>query len=624
MSIALLVISLILFLLGLAGFIIMMKKYVKDRAAIGASTGLKKISSSSKITDKKQLGLTLGSYLALSLSFLVLTLGIFLGHPEWQSVTSYVQGPLAGQSISYAGQLAYGIIGSILFGLSFVGFWGFYSIHFLKKNVDKKERKIFDICLYTLIPVFIISFFLWTQGFGAYLSYPLPNGFTITSEGIFLTYAGHRVDGFHIAFYGILIITGVFICYFYCDHYFYKKYGKHGILDTLVLVAFPSGVIGARIWYVVGNWNREFAGRDWTDVFAIWDGGLTILGGAAAGVIAGYIFLRLRRKYVDPRWAIDVCVPSILLAQAMGRMGNFFNCEVYGQTVSSAGWQWLPNWIINQMGINNNGSLVQAGFLNVPLFLIEALINIAGFFLITVVIKRLLKKWLVNGDLAGVYFMWYGIVRLIMEPTRNTAFTMGTDNAWSVVNSIAYIAIGLAIIAFLHLHDYYQNKKNIWPAIIVGGGLLFSSLFLPFAKSITVVEHGKMIASLTGFEVLFNNGSPLFMVGFVFLLIAFVALIAVLILYLLKEKEIAQYVLFGSAGAALISAAFMFLGTNNLTLYAYPEASVNLSYGFAITALLEAIFIAGTLGIVLGKYIKKKPLPEPPGIKKENITSTNA
>jgi hypothetical protein len=102
---------------------------------------------------------------------------------------------------------------------------------------------------------------MWSEGFAPYLSYPLINGFSITGSGWIWTTSADIANykPLHIAFYGIIMLFGVCVSYWVCDHKFYQEFHKHGILDTLVIIAFPAGVIGARIWYVVGNWNREFA-----------------------------------------------------------------------------------------------------------------------------------------------------------------------------------------------------------------------------------------------------------------------------------------------------------------------------------------------------------------------------
>ncbi|OPZ34396.1 MAG: Prolipoprotein diacylglyceryl transferase [Tenericutes bacterium ADurb.BinA155] len=230
-------------------------------------------------------------------------------------------------------------------------------------------------------------------------------------------------------------------------------------------------MIGGRIGYVIGNWNGDGAGGPnfhqdflngrWYTIFEIWNGGLTILGGALGGIIAGVIFFMKRRKYVNVRWAADVIVPTILVAQAIGRWGNFFNHEVYGAEVDMNQWMFLPTWLRNQMAIDfANGQPIAGGKMYVPLFLIESLINLVGYFVIKYAIGKPLKKWLAKGDLAGCYLIWYGITRIIMEPMRDPSFNMGSDGKWSIIWSGIYIGLGVLTILFFHLFDYFRNKKR--------------------------------------------------------------------------------------------------------------------------------------------------------------------
>lgn len=578
-------------------------------------------------------------YLAVGVSWLLIACGfclfgvsILLFNPAWSSISAYPQGSLfEGEAIIYGLQVFLIVFGGFLFGASLASLSGSWALKFLKvRKIDPSFKKIINIVFYVSIPVLIVAFLLATSGYGPYLSYPLWSGIQIDGSGIHMVTAADRGgDGLHIAFYAICILTGVFICYFVCDHYFYKRYGKHGILDTLVLVAFPAGVIGARIWYVVGNFEREFANGDWTDVFKIWDGGLTILGGAAFGIIVGYLFMRWRKKYVDPRWALDIIVPTILLAQAMGRWGNFFNCEVYGQVTSVDGWRFLPNWLLLQMNVNNDGSLLGPGLINTPLFLIEGFVNVVGFFLIYVGIGRFLKRWTVPGDLAGAYFTWYGLVRLIMEPLRNANFNMGMDNSWSISNSIAYILIGLALILALHLHDYYVKNKKNYPFALCSVICLFIGLFLPFAQSLTVADGvGDVVATYSGFALMFELGAPIFLASYILTIIALLIFICSFLLALFPLKQcprIHEYFLYAGGIVSLVAAIMVFFGDKALSLP--PELgnnglAITLSYGFVLLALVAGVSTV----LALARFIAgcpKKPLPPSPFLKNkidENIS----
>lgn len=405
-------------------------------------------------SDLKMLGLALGLY-ALAGGMCQAATASFM---HWDCVNGF-------------GAMA--IIGAVFFCPSFALLWISFFLRFWRADLEPKQLKLIKILLYSAIPASLVFFWLWGQGVGPYLKYPLVSGLAIGDYGLkWMTAESSPAGGLHIAWYGVIIITGFLTSYFISDHEFYKKYHKHGILEGCLFVVFIFGILGARIWYVVGNWNGDVAGGvafadevaagRWWKIFAIWEGGLTILGGAVAGILSGMVYMLLRRKYVNVRWTMDVVIPTILLAQAIGRWGNFFNNEVYGQTVNVAdGWWWLPTWIQNQMNFDGaTRTFLPAGQINVPLFLIEGMLNIAGFFVIAKLIPAIWKKHRSLGDLGGFYMIWYGGVRMILEPLRNANYNMGTDGQWSFWNSMIYIIIGVAMIAGFQLWDFIRMKQG--------------------------------------------------------------------------------------------------------------------------------------------------------------------
>ncbi len=577
---------------------------------------------------KKPLLLALSGAFALGLGFLLLALTAFLASPGWAGITAFpTESVFAGRSVNYALYLSSALIGAFVFGVTATLLNGAMVVLVKKEKLDGENKKLVKTVLYCSIPLAVFSFVLATSGFGPYLEYPLVNGIGFGNEGVYWLRVGESHDGLHITWYALCYLIGVAICYVICDHKMYKRYGRHGIIDTLVLVAFPAGIIGARIWYVVGNFEREFAGRPWYSVFEIWNGGLTILGGAAVGIVVGFIFMRLRRKYVDPRWAVDVIVPTILLAQFVGRWGNFFNCEVYGQAVSVEGWSFLPNWLLEQMHVSNGGSLLPAGEIYVPLFLIEGVINLVGYFVISKGLPALFGKRLVPGDLGGAYFIWYGIVRMIMEPMRDTNFNMGTDDAWSVVNSMAYVFIGLAVVLLLHLHDDYLRRRDPLPSAVAAFALAFLSFFAPLLPSINLVD-GSEVIPMGGYEAIGSGEAPLFLAALVLLAMSGVILLAVLLLSILRRKGKFAYslsfpwltlgrgkgrpetfdfesLLFLSAIPFLaLAALFFFIGTGTLgpSFFVGEGSSVNLSYGFSLAAIFLIIAALLPLTVLLARY----------------------
>jgi phosphatidylglycerol:prolipoprotein diacylglycerol transferase len=152
----------------------------------------------------------------------------------------------------------------------------------------------------------------------------------------------------------------------------------------------------------------------------------------------------VKRKDIPIIKALDFAVPTILVAQAIGRWGNFFNQEVYGDPIVNVeGWMWLPTIIREQMTIS--------GSLRVPLFLIESMINLTGYFVIRFGVGQGLKKVIKPGDQALMYLVWYGLTRGIMEPLRNPMYNMGDGGNWSLVWGWVFFAVGLLAIAVNHL-----------------------------------------------------------------------------------------------------------------------------------------------------------------------------
>lgn len=346
------------------------------------------------------------------------------------------------------------VIGSFLFGAGIAAIITCFIIYYYRPDLNKKQRKCFRIALFVSIPVIIAGIWMFTDAFAPYLTYPLVNGISI--PGGFTT-PNNSGSGFSIKWYGIIIVCGAAVSYFVSDHYFYKKFEKHGILDTLLLVAFPAGIIGARLWYVtilepgVNFWKFQ-------------EGGLAIQGGALMGIAVGVTFMLIFRKYVNIRWAMDIIVPTVLLAQAIGRWGNFFNHEVYGLETDIANWWFLPRIIVRNMYVTPS-DLTK---MYVPLFFVECCSNLAGYFIIRYGVGKGLKKVAGLGDQAMSYLIWYGLTRVILEPLRTGYVQGGHDGGFGYSQSYitAYIFIGLGIfgIAIFHIYDLlrttYQEKPQ--------------------------------------------------------------------------------------------------------------------------------------------------------------------
>ncbi len=516
---------------------------------------------------------------AVGIGFAALIGSSFAFHPEWSDIVEFEKGALAGRPINYAENIIKATVFAFFFAVSFAALWTSFSVYYYKRKLNPKQKKIFRITMFAAIAPAVLFFLGWTDALGCYGSYPLPAGIHVGGDFIgFFNAFNKPGDGLNVAFYAIVILSGAGISYFVGDHLLYKSHHKHELFSSTLVAGLIAGIIGGRVWYVVGNYQREFAGRPFTAVFEVWNGGLTILGGAFAGIVVGALWFKFANKQIDIREAIDIAVPTVLLAQALGRFGNFFNVEVYGQPVEVNGiWNVLPSWILQQMNLNSGGGALANGMIHVPLFLIEATLNLGGYFIITKLVPALLKKHMAPGDLCGEYFIWYGIVRFIMEPFRDANFNMGTDNSWSICNSLIYIIIGVGIIACAHLFAALIEKKDkgltpIWSTIAVAPCLVFPAL-----QSITIsaAKDGTGVSqSFGGFEIISKN--PLFLVSYIMIVAAFACFLSSY--FTKKNNKVAQYLTIGAMGLALLSAIFIIASTN--TISHLETEYVNLSYGF--------------------------------------------
>lgn len=363
------------------------------------------------------------------------------------------------------GEWAALVIGSLLFGFAFPGAICAFIIHYYGKEIPLKlDKGLFWIIIGGLL-VTGLGLLIITNSIADYVTYPLVNGISF-KEG-FTVPGGTKPS---IAWYALCILGGAVLVYFICDHRFYVEYGKHGILESTFLIAFPAGIIGARIGYVIGNWNRtaeglSFAQRvamgQWWSPLAIWEGGLTIITGALVGIIVGVLWFIWRNKKYSIWLAVDIIVPTILIAQAVGRWGNFFNAEVHGFEVAASSWRWfLPKMVLNNMTFSEKLGPAADGNIYLPLFYIEFLSNLAGYFFIRFALGKGLRKYLQLGDLAFSYIVWYGLTRVIMEPLRSHAYNMGTDNFYSWIWAMVFVVAGCFAIFLNHVVRYLLNRKK--------------------------------------------------------------------------------------------------------------------------------------------------------------------
>ena len=256
-----------------------------------------------------------------------------------------------------------------------------------------------------------------------------------------------EIGPFSIQWYAVCIMTGAGIAYLIGQYHFKKLGYDKEILSDYFVGLLVIGIIGARIWYVIFMWNELYANNP-MDIFMITNGGLAIQGGIFTGLIYSYFFFKKRE--IPFLVAGDAIMPGVLIAQALGRWGNFFNHEAYGSEVSLAFLKslHLPDFIIDNMYIH--GSYYH------PTFLYESIGCLIGFFLIIFVVKKIQKK---QGLQFFSYFVWYGFIRYFIEGLRtDSLYVFGLKTAQLV--SIGFVIAGIIGIIYCHTKGNEMMKER--------------------------------------------------------------------------------------------------------------------------------------------------------------------
>lgn len=239
----------------------------------------------------------------------------------------------------------------------------------------------------------------------------------------------------------IAIITGVFLAYQES-----KKYGLGDYISDLTTYLIIFGIIGARIYYVIFSFDKYK--NNLLDIFKIWEGGIAIYGAIIGGFIAIIYLSRKRNKSIIT--TTDIICPGLILAQAIGRWGNFFNSEAHGGIVSLEFLKrlHLPNFIINGMYID--------GMYYHPTFLYESVWCTLGFIFLLIIRKITKRK---KGIVTYNYFIWYGIGRLLVEGLRTDSLYIFKFRVSQIV-SILLIIVGILGI-ILNIRKEHKNERKI-------------------------------------------------------------------------------------------------------------------------------------------------------------------
>ena len=255
-----------------------------------------------------------------------------------------------------------------------------------------------------------------------------------------------RLFDLNIHWYSVLILIGIIIGIILLEREAKRfKYPKD-LIFNICFWAIIIGIIGARLYYVIFNFS--YYSHNLLEIFAIWNGGLAIHGGIIAGVLTVILFAK--KYHLNFLKLLDMAAPSLILAQAIGRWGNFFNGEAHGIATSYSQLKdlWIPEFIIDGMNIG--------GIYYLPTFYFESLWCLLGF-IILIMIRRM--KYIKIGATTCVYLMWYSFGRFFIEAWRTDSLMIGGFKVAQLISVLLFIT-GLSYLIYLSRKGKYENLYN--------------------------------------------------------------------------------------------------------------------------------------------------------------------
>ncbi len=253
-----------------------------------------------------------------------------------------------------------------------------------------------------------------------------------------------------------------------------KKLGidKEKIIDG-VLIIVPLSIVGTRLWYVLFEWDQYQ--WDIMKIINITDGGLAIHGGFITAFVSAYFFTKIKK--INMFAAFDIMAPGFLIAQALGRWGNFFNQEAHGGVIGGVtdgvenldldaqrefltGTLHLPKFITNNMYLYGPDGLNYYH----PTFLYESIWNVTGF-VIMLILRR--TKLLKLGDLLAVYLVWYSVGRFFIEAMRTDSLYVGDTGLRTaqiisilmIIGGLAYFFVNRYVFKTKYYHEVLEEVR---------------------------------------------------------------------------------------------------------------------------------------------------------------------
>lgn len=235
--------------------------------------------------------------------------------------------------------------------------------------------------------------------------------------------------------YALCILLGIVVGLVITNRRLVARGVESWLILDIALFAIPLGIIGGRAYHVLTHPSDYFAGQDIMRVFYVWEGGMAIFGALILGAVGGWIGCRMSGLRFTA--LLDAIAPGLIVAQGIGRFGNWFNHELFGGPTD------LP-WGLEIDSLNPAFPIgLPEGTLFHPTFLYESLWNIAGAFVIIWAGRRFALQW---GRTFGVYLIWYGIGRIAIESIRldpSESFLGIRVNVWAAIGAVV---LGILVI----------------------------------------------------------------------------------------------------------------------------------------------------------------------------------
>lgn len=252
-----------------------------------------------------------------------------------------------------------------------------------------------------------------------------------------------------LQWYSVLIVTGILLAIWLAGREERRLGLPRDTVIDLALIVVPCGIIGARLYYVAMTW--DLFRNNPVSILYIWEGGIAIYGGVIGGALGAWVYAR--RKKLPFLRLLDMIAPGLLLAQAIGRWGNYFNMEAYGPEIINPAFQFFPIGVL----IPSGGGYVW----HMATFFYESLWNAAGFAALWTMRRRVREP----GGVMCWYLLIYGSGRFIIEQLREDSLYLGGLRVSQYLSLILCLAAAGVILG----RAMRRNRRALGPALACGG-----------------------------------------------------------------------------------------------------------------------------------------------------------